>query len=149
MTLQNNNNDDNQSDISATRTIAEGTNTTPTTTAATPKFLRKIVDVTNRRFIVQTLQFDNGNFVSITEGNEKIGSMVVSLSTSSMPAATAVTTTVIPTTRNESLFIKLTAEKISSTTQGIAIVSVNVKSEIDINSAKAITNQITEMIRNV
>lgn len=149
MTLQNNNNDDNQSDISATRTIAEGINTTPTTTAATPKFLRKIVDVTNRRFIVQTLQFDNGNFVSITEGNEKIGSMVVSLSTSSMPAATAVTTTVIPTTRNESLFIKLTAEKISSTTQGIAIVSVNVKSEIDINSAKAITNQITEMIRNV
>ena len=110
----------------------------------TSGFLKKTVDVDNRRFMIQVLRFENGNFVSITEGNEKIGSMVVSLATGPRP----VTTTVIPA-KTESLFIKLAAEKISSTVQGIAAVTVNVQSEIDINSAKAIMSQITEMIRNV
>ena len=111
---------------------------------STSAFLKKTVDVDNRKFQVQVLRFENGNFVSVTEGNEKIGSMVVSLATGPKP----VTTTVIPA-KTESLFIKLTAEKISSTVRGIAIVSVNVQKEIDINSAKAIMSEITEMIRNV
>ena len=112
--------------------------------APTSMFLKKSIDVENRKFVVQVLRFENGNFVSVTEGNEKIGSMVVSLAAGPRP----VTTTVIPT-KTESLFIKLTAEKISSTVQGIAIVTVNVQKEIDINAAKAIMSEITEMIRNV
>ncbi len=112
--------------------------------APTSEFLKKTIDVENRRFVVQVLRFENGNFVSVTEGNEKIGSMVVSLATGPRP----VTTTVIPA-KTESLFIKLTAEKISSTVQGIAIVTVSVQKEIDINAAKAIMSEITEMIRNV
>lgn len=90
------------------------------------------------------LRFENGNFVSVTEGNTKIGSLVVSLATGPAP----VTTTVIPA-KTESIFMKLTAEKISSTVQGIAIVSVNVKKEIDVSSARAVISAITEMIRNV
>ena len=112
--------------------------------ASTSQFLRKIVEVENRKFLVQVLKMENGNFVSVTEDNEKIGSMVVSLGTGPKP----VTTTVIPS-KTESLFIKLTAEKISSTIRGIAIVSVNVKDQINTESAKAIMNEITEMIRNV
>ncbi len=111
---------------------------------STSAFLKKTVDAGDRAFQVQVLRFENGNFVSVTEGNERIGSMVVSLATGPRPA----TTTVIPA-RTESLFIKLAAEKISSTVQGIAIVSVSVQKEIDIGSAKAIMREITEMIRNV
>jgi len=110
----------------------------------TSAFLKRAVDVENRRFQVQALRFENGSFVSVTEGSERIGSMVVSLATGPKP----VTTTVIPA-RAESLFIKLAAEKISSTVRGIAIVSVNVQKEIDVSSAKAIMSEITEMIRNV
>ena len=112
--------------------------------APTSEFLKKTVNVGDRRFVVQVLRFENGNFVSVTEGNKKIGSMVVSLAAGPKP----ITTTVIPA-KTESLFIKLTAEKISSTIQGIAVVTVNVQKEIDINSAKAIMSEITEMIRNV
>ena len=112
--------------------------------ASTSGFFKKTVDVGNRKFQVQVLGFENGNFVSVTEDDEKIGSMVVSLATGPKP----VTTTVIPS-KTESLFIKLTAEKISTTVHGIAIVSVYVKNEIDTESAKAIMNEITEMIRNV
>lgn len=111
---------------------------------STSAFLKKTIDVQNRQFMIQALRFENGNFVSITEGSEKIGSMVVSLAAGPRP----ITTTVIPA-KTESLFIKLTAEKISSTVQGIAIVTVNVQNEIDIDSAKAILSEITEMIRNV
>ena len=111
---------------------------------STSAFLKKTVDVEGRTFQVQVLRFENGNFVSVTEGNEKIGSMVVSLATGPKP----VTTTVIPA-RTESFFIKLAAEKISSAIWGIAIVSVSVQREIDVSSAKAIMREITEMIRNV
>ena len=110
----------------------------------TSPFFKKTIKVENRRFQIQILRFENGNFVSVTEGAERIGSMTVSLAMGPKP----VTTTVIPS-RTESSFIKLAAEKISSSVHGIAIVSVNVQGQIDINSAKAILAEITEMIRNV
>lgn len=104
-------------------------------------FSQKTIDVEGRTFSFRILGFDNGYFVSITEGNEKLGSMVVSLSTGPTP----ITTTVIPS-KNESLFLKLTAERISSKTKGIAIVSAFIQHELDPNTAKAIMSEIVEMI---
>ncbi len=95
-------------------------------------------------FQVQSLRFENGIFVSVTEGDEKIGSMVVSLATGPKP----VTTTVIPA-KTGSLFLRLTAEKISTAIRGIAIVSVSAKNEIDVNSAKVIMSDVMDMVRNV
>ena len=40
-------------------------------------YKKKTVKVDNREFLVQLVPFDNGNFISITEGKEKIGAMVV------------------------------------------------------------------------
>lgn len=90
------------------------------------------------------LKFENGNFISVSEGVEKLGSMVVSLSTGSTP----VTTTVIPA-RTDSLFLKLTAERISTSTKGIAIVSAFIEKELNPETAKVIMSNITEMIQNV
>jgi hypothetical protein len=69
--------------------------------------------------------------------------MVVSLTTGQNP----ITTTVIPS-KSESLFLKLVAERISSKTRGIAIVSTYVQKELDADTAKALMTEIIEMIQN-
>lgn len=94
-----------------------------------------------RSFSLQILKFENGYFVSVTEGNEKLGSMVVSMGTGPKP----ITTTVIPA-RNESLFLQLTAERISTKMSGIAIVSCFIQNEMKTDTAKAIMSEIMEMI---
>lgn len=109
-----------------------------------PGFCEKTVDVDSRLFLVRILNYDNGNFISISEGSKKLGSMMVSLSTGPSP----VTTTVIPA-KTDSLFLKLTAEKVSTITKGITIVSSFVQKELDPNTAKTLINEITEMVRNV
>lgn len=103
-----------------------------------------MVEVENRSFLVMILKFDNGNFVSISEGSANLGSMVVSLSTGPTP----ITTTVIPA-KTDSLFLKLTAERISTMSKGIAIVSTNVKNELKSDTAKILMTEIMEMVRNV
>ena len=50
--------------------------------------------------MVQVLRFDNGSFVSITEGQEKIGGMLASIATEPVPS----TTTIIPP-KSESIFL--------------------------------------------
>ena len=82
-------------------------------------------------------------FVSVTEGANKIGSMVASLATGPTP----ITTTIIPS-RSESLFLKLTAERISSRIRGIALVSAFIQKELEPNTAKALMSEIMEMIEN-
>ncbi|MEE9563785.1 MAG: hypothetical protein V3V69_02525 [Nitrosopumilaceae archaeon] len=109
---------------------------------ATLGFSKKTVDVDTRHFLVEVLKFENGNFVSVSEGSERLGSMVVSLSTGPTP----VTTTVIPA-RTESLFLKLTAERISANTKGIAIVSTYVQRELEPETAKTLMTAIIELIQ--
>ena len=65
-------------------------------------FLHKLVQLENRSFSLKIQKFENGYFVSVSEGNDKIGSMIVSLATGPTPT----TTTVIPS-RSESLFLRL------------------------------------------
>lgn len=106
-------------------------------------FFQKLVNLENRNFSLQIQKFDNGYFVSVTEGTNKIGSMVVSLATGPTP----ITTTVIPS-RTESLFLKLTAERISSRMKGIALVSTYIQKELEPETAKALMSEIMEMIEN-
>ena len=106
-------------------------------------FSQKTVDLESRSFSLQILKFENGCFVSVTEGNPKLGSMVVSLATGQNP----ITTTVIPS-KSESLFLKLIAERISTRMRGIAIVSTFVQKEIDPHAAKVLMTEIMEIIQN-
>ena len=102
-----------------------------------------MVNLESRSFSLQIQKFENGFFVSVTEGANKIGSMVVSLATGPTP----ITTTVIPS-RTESLFLKLVAERISTKMRGIALVSTFVKKELEPNIVKALMSEIMEMIEN-
>ena len=106
-------------------------------------FFQKLVNLESRSFSLQIQKFDNGYFVSVTEGNNKIGSMVVSMATGPAP----ITTTVIPS-RTESLFLKLTAERISTRMRGIALVSTYIQKELEPSTAKALMSEIMEMIEN-
>ena len=103
----------------------------------------KTVDWEGRSFSLQILKFENGCFVSVTEGNSKLGSMVVSLTTGQKP----ITTTVIPS-KSESLFLKLIAERISTSMHGIAIVSTSIQKELDPDTAKVLMTEIIEIIQN-
>lgn len=111
--------------------------------AAADGVKRKTVEVANRRFNIQVFCFENGNFVTITEGNNKIGAMIVSL----LSGPSSITTPVIPA-RTDSLFLKLVAESITNFTKGLAIVSLNIKNELNPESAKAIMGDLMELIRN-
>ena len=106
-------------------------------------FSEKTVDLESRSFSLKILKFENGCFVSVTEGSSKLGSMVVSLTTGQNP----ITTTVIPA-KSESLFLKLISERISSRMRGIAIVSIFVQKEIDPSTAKVLMTEIMEIIQN-
>ena len=106
-------------------------------------FFHKLVNLESRNFSLHIQKFDNGYFVSVTEGSNKIGSMVISLATGPTP----ITTTIIPS-RTESLFLKLTAERISSRMRGIALVSTYIQKELEPETAKALMSEIMEMIEN-
>jgi hypothetical protein len=106
-------------------------------------FSQKTINLESRSFYLQIIKFANGSFVSVTEGTNKLGSMVVSLATGPTP----VTTTIIPS-KSESLFLRLTAERISTQMRGIAVVSTFIQKELDPTSAKAIMTEIMELIKN-
>ena len=107
---------------------------------STEGYTKKNIVVDNRSFFVQIISFENGNFISISEDGIKIGSMVVSLGTGPVPT----TATVIPA-KTDSLFLKLTAEKIS-TKKGIGIVSLYSKRELGNETAKNLMGQIMELM---
>ena len=102
-----------------------------------------MVNLESRTFFLQIQKFENGYFVSVTEGINKIGSMVVSLATGPTP----ITTTIIPS-RNESLFLKLVAEQISTRIRGVALVSTFIQKELESTTAKALMSEIIEMVDN-
>ena len=106
-------------------------------------FSQKVVNLESRTFFLQIQKFENGYFVSISEGTNKIGSMVVSLATGPTP----ITTTIIPS-RTESLFLKLIAERISTRIRGIALVSAFTQKELEPNTAKTLMSEIMDMIEN-
>ncbi len=101
------------------------------------------MNLEGRNFSLQIQKFENGHFVSVSEGTNKLGSMVVSLANGPTP----ITTTVIPS-RTESLFLKLIAERISTKMNGIAIVSIFIQKELEPDTAKALMTEIIEMIQN-
>lgn len=102
-----------------------------------------MVHLENRSFSLKIQKFENGYFISVTEGADKLGSMVVSLMTGPVP----VTTSIIPS-RGETLFLKLVAERVSSKMGGIALVSTFVQKQLEPAIAKGLMLEIMNMIDN-
>jgi len=104
-------------------------------------YRRLSCDIDNRKFMVQVLRFDNGSFVSITEGQEKIGGMLASIATEPVPS----TVTIIPP-KSESIFLKMMSDYLSSITKGINIVSAFIPQELDTKTTKVLMTKIKEII---
>ena len=107
------------------------------------RYTSRVVNVEDRIFKIQVLNFENGNFISVSEGSEKIGSMMASIGTGFVPA----TTTIIPG-KTSPLFLKLISEQVSASTKGIAIVSAFVEKELKPETTKALMNSILEIVQN-
>ena len=105
------------------------------------RFSKTVIDIDNRSFTIQVLLFDNGSFVSISEGQEKIGGLTASIGTGTVP----ITTSIIPA-KSESLFLKLISEQLSSIIAGINIVSAFIPKELENKTAKILIGKIKEII---
>ena len=105
------------------------------------RFSKTVIDVDNRSFTLQVLLFDNGSFVSITEGQEKVGGLTASIGTGSVP----ITTSIIPA-KSESLFLKLISKQISSVITGVNIVSAFIPKELENKTAKILIDKIKDAV---
>ena len=103
--------------------------------------MKTVIDIDKRSFTIQVLLFDNGSFVSISEGQEKIGGLTASIGTGTVP----ITTSIIPA-KSESLFLKLISEQLSSIIAGVNIVSVFIPKELENKTAKILIGKIKEII---
>ena len=95
------------------------------------------MNINERSFLVQILNYENGNFISVTEGLENIGGMIVSINSGPVPS----TSTIIPP-KSEALFLKLVSERIAYTKQGMCLVTGNFEKALD----KQITKQLMDII---
>jgi hypothetical protein len=100
------------------------------------------VETENRKFDVKIGKYDNGFFISITEGVNKLGAMMISVGTSSSPS----TSTIIPA-RTDIIFLKLVSQKLAAYVKGICIVSLFTQKELGSNVGKVLIEKITEAIR--
>lgn len=107
-----------------------------------PRLVQGDVEAAGRTFHVAALCFGNGSFVSVSEGGARLGALVASLGSGPAP----VTASVIPA-MSDQLFMRLTAERISSAGRGIAVVSCSSRGEIGPEAGRALMAEIAEMVR--
>ena len=105
-------------------------------------YTKKLVDINERSFLVQILNYENGNFVSVTEGSENIGGMIVSINSGPVPS----TSTIIPP-KSDALFLKLISERIAYTRQGLCLVTGNFEKALDKEITKQLMNAILEELK--
>lgn len=96
----------------------------------------------HRDFLVQIVPYDNGDYISISEGKERIGTLVVSISSGSHVSTAAV----IPS-KSDTLFLKMVSERVASTINGICIFSLNIEKDLDLDSMKVLMNELMEIIK--
>jgi len=100
------------------------------------------VESEDRKFDVSIEKYDNGFFISISEGAKKLGAMVMSVGTGPSPS----TTTIIPV-RSDSVFLKLISQKVASEFRGICIVSLSAQKDLGPLAGKVLIERITEAVR--
>jgi hypothetical protein len=105
-------------------------------------YTKKTVRVNHRDFSVRILPYDNGSFISISEGKEKMGTLVVSISSGGRIS----TATVIPS-KSETIFLKMVSERVATTINGICIFSLNIEKDLDLDSMKILMNELMEIIK--
>jgi hypothetical protein len=101
------------------------------------------VETDNRKFDVSILKYDNGFFISISEGAKKLGAMMMSVAAGPSPSSSEI----IPI-RHDSLFLKLISQKIASEVRGLCLVSLFTQRELGPDTSKILIEKIMGAVRN-
>lgn len=99
---------------------------------------------TQRNFIVQSLFFQNGCLIIISEGEPRLGGLSVSISSSA--AGSKVNTAKVIPSKYDSIFINTISEKVSLMINGICLVSLHSKTPLNLEDMKVIMQEIMQTI---
>ena len=97
---------------------------------------------TRRIFLIKFLSFQNGCFISLAEGSNRIGSISVSISSSNKVN----TAKVIPS-KFDSMFVSTISERVSSMINGICVVSLYSTKQLQLGDMKAIMDEIMNLVK--
>ena len=97
---------------------------------------------TRRIFLIKFLSFQNGCFISLAEGSNRIGSISVSISSSNKVN----TAKVIPS-KFDSMFVSTISERVSRMINGICIVSLHSTKQLQLGDMKAIMDEIMNLVK--
>jgi hypothetical protein len=103
--------------------------------------VRTVITPSTRIFLIKFLSFQNGCFIIVAEGSNRIGSLYVSI-TSTNRVNTA---KVIPS-KYDSMFINTISEKVSSMINGICLVCMYSVKQLHLDDMKAIMGEIMNLL---
>jgi hypothetical protein len=103
--------------------------------------VRNVIAPSTRIFLIKFLSFQNGCFIVVAEGSNRIGSLYVSI-TSSNKVNTA---KVIPS-KYDSMFINTISERVSSMINGICLVCMYNVKQLHLDDMKAIMGEIMNVL---
>ncbi|HEX9678380.1 hypothetical protein [Nitrososphaera sp.] len=104
-------------------------------------YVQRKVSATGRNFLLEASFYSNGCFLSISEGERKLGAISVALSSSSNTSVVKV----IPS-RNDPLFANTVAEKVASMINGICAVSFHATTQLRLEDMKAIMGEVMNIV---
>ena len=103
--------------------------------------IRQVKTESKRIFSLKFVSFENGLFILLAEGSDRIGSLSVSISSSNKVN----TARVIPS-KYDSLFISTISERVSLMVNGICIVSLYSMKQLSLDDMKAIMGEIMNIV---
>src|SRR5919106_6488280 len=102
----------------------------------------KNIQINDKRIIhIKSIFFENGCFIIISENSNRIGSVTMASSLSNK-----VTSAIVIPSKFDSFFINSIAQRISLMLNGICLVSLHTKMQLDVKSMKTIMGEILNMI---
>jgi hypothetical protein len=106
--------------------------------------VRTVISPSRRTFLIKFLSFQNGCFIALVEGSNKIGSISVSISSSNKIN----TAKVIPS-KFDSMFVNTISERVSSLINGICVVSFDSIKQLQLDDMKEIMGYIMNLIEEI
>ena len=104
--------------------------------------LVKDIQIDDKRIVhIKSIFFENGCFIIISENSNRIGSVIMASSLSNK-----VTSAIVIPSKFDSVFINSIAQRISLMINGICLVSLHIKTPLDVKSMKTIMGEILNMI---
>ena len=95
-----------------------------------------------RSFLLETNFYANGCFISISEGDRRLGAISVAISSAGRTASAA---RVIPS-KHDPVFVNTVAERVASMINGVCIVSFHAKAALELEDMKAIMGELMNTV---